>query len=182
MNESLHAFWYRPFWQQAIPICTLICFCCCIGYFFYWQKNEEQLIELASENLNLIQNIEKETKLIQQYPSLHHLEQQIQTMSQSMEAEGQPLELFSQLHTLLTRSSITFNQLQPIDNNAYSIEIQGNYTDIYYFMKQLLTAPKTHKLHYSEIKLTSKQGTIVASITISSINRPLIIKDDHNNE
>ncbi|HGN1706499.1 TPA: hypothetical protein ACKRTE_002380 [Providencia rettgeri] len=182
MNESLHAFWYRPFWQQTIPICTLICLCCCIGYFFYWQKNEEQLIELASENLNLIQNIEKETKLIQQYPALHHLERQIQTTSQPIEAENGSFELFSQLHTLLTRSNITLNQLQPVGSNTYFIEVQGNYPSIYHFMEQLLTAPKTHRLHYSEIKLTSKQGIIVASITISSINHPLIIKDDHNNE
>lgn len=182
MNESLHAFWYRPFWQQTIPISVLICLFCYVGYFLYWQTNEERLIELKLENSNLIQNIKKEAKFTQQSLSLHHLEQQIQTINQLIEAEGQSFELFSQLHTLLSHSNMTLNQLQPVDNNAYFIEIQGNYTSVYRFMEQLLTASKIHKLHFKEIKLTSKQGIIIASITISSIHHSLIIKDDHNNE
>lgn len=182
MSESLHAFWYRPFWQQTIPIWLFISLFLFAGYFSYWKENEILRLELESENNSLIEKITKETRQLQHFPPLHLLEQQADVLKQIVDAKGEPLELLSQLNTLLNHSTVILNQLQPTNSHGYFLEVQGDFISVYRFIEQLLTLPNTQRYRYSDIKLTSKQGAILASVIFSSINHTFAIKDDNSNE
>lgn len=85
MNESIHSFWYRPFWQQTLPVWFLIVLCITAGYFLYWKKNQNQIMELTIENLNLIEAITREKKALYHSPSLQQLEKQAQSLKQSVD-------------------------------------------------------------------------------------------------
>ncbi|ENZ0174456.1 MULTISPECIES: hypothetical protein [Providencia] len=182
MSESTHSFWYRPFWQQTLPLWFLIALCLTAGYFLHWKENQNQIMELATENLNLIEAITKETKIIHHSPSLQQLEKQTQLLKQSVNIKDAPLESLTQLNTLLSHSSVTLNQLQPTDINTYFMEFQGNFIPIYHVIEQLLTLPQTQKWRFHDIKIYLKQGIIVTAISFSLFNDSLAIKDDNHNE
>ncbi|MEX9841295.1 hypothetical protein AB7X06_09100 [Providencia rettgeri] len=182
MNESIHSFWYRPFWQQTLPVWFLIVLCITAGYFLYWKKNQNQIMELTIENLNLIEAITREKKALYRSPSLQQLEEQAQSLKQSVDIKEAPLELLTQLNTLLSHSSVTLNQLQPTDTNTYFMEFQGHFIPIYHVIEQLLTLPQTQRWHFHDIKIYLKQGIIITSISFSLFNDTLAIKDENRNE
>ncbi|ENR5393915.1 TPA: hypothetical protein KEY68_003725 [Providencia rettgeri] len=182
MSESTHSFWYRPFWQQTLPVWFFMALCIITGYFLYWKENQNQIMELATENLSLIEAIAKETKTLHHSPSLQLLEKQAQLLKQSIDIKEAPLELLTQLNTLLSRSSVTLNQLQPTDINTYFMEFQGNFAAIYHVIEQLLTLPQTQRWHFQDIKIHLKQGIIITAISFSFFNDTLAIKDDNHNE
>lgn len=182
MNESIHSFWYRPFWQQTLPVWFLIVLCITAGYFLYWKKNQDQVMELTIENLNLIEAITREKKALYHSPSLQQLEKQAQSLKQSVDIKEAPLELLTQLNTLLSYSSVTLNQLQPTDTNTYFMELQGHFIPIYHVIEQLLTLPQTQRWHFHDMKIYLKQGIIITAISFSLFNDTLAIKDDNRNE
>ncbi|AXH63345.1 MULTISPECIES: hypothetical protein [Providencia] len=182
MSESTHSFWYRPFWQQTLPVWFLIALCISMGYFLHWKENQNKIMELDTENLNLIEAIAKETKIIHRSPSLQQLEKQAQLLKQSVNIQEAPLESLTQLNILLSHSSVTLNQLQPTDINTYFMELQGTFIPIYHVIEQLLTLPQTQKWHFHDIKIYLKQGIIVTTISFSLFNNSLAIKDDNHNE
>lgn len=179
MNE---AFWYRPLWQQALPVGLFIGVSLLAGYFLLWEKNKKQLMELATDNFNLIEKITKETGQLRHSPSLQHLNQQIQALKHAIDIKEEPVELFVPLNNLLTHSDVTLNQLQPTTNQAYFMELQGAFMPIYHFIEQLLTLPQTQKWYFQDFKIQLKQDAIVASMTFSLFNTPLAITDDNHNE
>lgn len=179
MNES---FWYRPLWQQALPVGLFIGVSLLIGYFLLWEKNKKYLVELATDNVNLIEKITKETEKLRHSPSVQQFNQQIQALEHVIEVKEEPVELFAPLNNLLTHSAVTLNQLQPATNHAYFMELQGAFTPIYRFIEQLLTLPQTQKWLFQDLKIQLKQDAIVASMTFSLFNDFLAIKDDNHHE
>ncbi|MBO1916111.1 hypothetical protein J4727_08070 [Providencia rettgeri] len=132
-------------------------------------------MELTIENLNLIEAITREKKALYHSPSLQQLEKQAQSLKQSVDIKEAPLELLTQLNTLLSHSSVTLNQLQPTDTNTYFMEFQGHFIPIYHVIEQLLTLPQTQRWHFHDIKIYLKQGIIITSISFSLFNDTLAI-------
>ncbi|WP_353244458.1 hypothetical protein [Providencia sp.] len=183
MNETFHAFWYRPFWLKTLPIIAFIGVILFVGYFFYWEKSSIQLIELENEITSLSDYIQKEEQRIQQLPPISQLAQQIEHLEQYAVSDNRPLALFSHFNTLINQSAVTLNKLQPIKNNeGYFMEVQGGFADIYHFIQQLIASPSPPIWHYSEVTLGQKKNTLVASITLSSIIHSTAIKDENSHE
>lgn len=183
MNETLNAFWYRPFWLKTLPVIAFIGVILVVGYFFYWEKSSIQLIELEDEITRLSDHIQKEEQRIQQLPPVSQLAQQIEHLEQYAVSDNRPLTLFSHFNTLISQSAVTLNKLQPINNNeGYFMEIQGGFANIYHFIQQLISSPSPHIWHYSEVTLGQKKNVLVASITLSSIIHSAAIKDENSHE
>lgn len=183
MNETFHAFWYRSFWRQTLPVVVFIGLFLFAGYFIYWEKSSIQLIELENEITHLSDYIQKEEQRIQQLPALYQLAQQIENIEKHTVFDNRPLALFSHFNALMSQSAVTLNKLQPINNNeSYFMEIQGSFTDIYHFIQKLISSPSPHKWHYSEVTLNPKKNLLVASMTLSSIIHLTTIKDENGHE
>lgn len=183
MNETLNAFWYRPFWLKTLPVIAFIGVILVVGYFSYWKKSSIQLIALEDEITRLSDHIQKEEQRIQQLPPVSQLAQQIEHLEQYAVSDNRPLALFSHFNTLISQSAVTLNKLQPINNNEdYFMEIQGGFANIYHFIQQLSSSPSHHIWHYSEVTLGQKKNVLVASITLSSIIHSAAIKDENSHE
>ncbi|WP_369309369.1 hypothetical protein [Providencia rettgeri] len=183
MNKTFHQFWYRPFWQQALPFVVLIGLLLFVGYFTYWKSSSLQLIELENKKNNLFDNIQKEEQRIRQLPSLKQLAQQIENLKQYTVLDKRPLALFSHFNALLSQSAVTLNKLQPINQNeGVFMEVQGSFADIYHFLQKLIATPLLNIWYCSEITLTQRKNALIASITLSSTINSTAIKDENSHE
>lgn len=183
MNETYHAFWYRPFWQQILPIVTFIGVFFIAGYFTYWKQSSSQLNELEIENTNLLNRIQQEELRILQSPSINLLTQQIQSIELPSIHKAPPIALFSHFHSLVSQSGVTLNQLQPVNNNeGYLMEVQGNFANISLFIQKLISSSTSAAWYYPEITLSLRKNTLIASVTLSSIFHLTTIKDENSYE
>lgn len=182
MNDTLSAFWYRPFWQQIIPVFIIILSCLIGSYFFYWRGAEDHLDELKRENNGLTLNIRQDAKFIHQSSSLAELAQQIALLVPYVEFTHDPQTFISNLQTRVAQSDVTLNQLKPTNTDKHSapmyhLEIEGRFSPIYYFIQSIISHPSANTWQISDLKISPKGGNLVAIFSISFINYHSIIKD-----
>lgn len=187
MNETFHAFWYRPFWQQTMPIFIIMLLCLIGYYFFYWYDTEKHIGELKRENNALTLNIQQDVKFIHQSPSQPELEQQITRLASYFELTHDPQVFISNLQTIVAKSDVILNQLKPTNTDKsgdpmYHLEIQGRFSPIYYFIQSLISHPSANTWQVSDLKIRPKGSDLVAILSISFINDSSFIKDENNNE
>lgn len=183
MSETLHAFWYRPLWQQTLPLLALLGLLILVGYLTYWKESSSQLLELEHETAHLLKLIQKDEHVIQQSLSINQLTQQIQDIEQSSMPKRHSVALFSHLNALVSESRITLNKLQPMGHNeGYAMEVQGSFANIYHFIHQLISSPSSYAWHYSEITLSLRKNVLIASMTLSSMFHLATIKDENSYE
>lgn len=183
MNETSHAFWYRPFWQLILPIGVLICLSLTGYYYQYWREEEKQIISLRQENTELVAHTQQEIQFISQSATSSQLEQQINELRQLTEFEIKPQTFIARLQALVANSKVTLNKLQPLqntdtDNLAFQLEIQGSFNHIYHFIQAVISEPSANTWLFFDIKLKAKNSHLTAIISISSTKNTVFINDD----
>lgn len=183
MNKTSHAFWYRPFWQQILPVSLLIVLSLTGYYFQYWSDKEKQIISLRQDNTELVTNTQQEMQFIDQSATSSQLEQQISELRQLSEFEIKPQTFIARLQSLIANSKVTLNKLQPrqatdTDSLAFQLEIQGSFIHIYHFIQAMILEPSANAWLFFEINLKDKNGHLTAAISISSTKNTVFINDD----
>lgn len=183
MNETFHAFWYRPLWQQIQPIVIFICLCLGGYYYQYWKDGETKIASLNEINTELVASIQQETHFIRQLPKSSQLKKQINSLNQQIKLDKNPQKFIAQLQTFIINSGVILNQLQPLntsdtDNYSFRLEIQGTFVHIYHFIQSVILQPSANNWLFTELKLKPKKNNLIAVITISSTKNNVFINDD----
>ncbi|MEY0232968.1 hypothetical protein [Providencia manganoxydans] len=181
MNSNTSAFWYRPLWQRLLPTSVAMILILFTYFYFYWQPIALQLAKLEHEIHDLDAQSQYMQITHQQLPSLELLNSQIVALKHKVNSsQRDPSEFITHLQQTVTRTSVVLNRLQPSTNTetqkkSYTIEVQGDYPQLYRFIHTLISPP-THQIGLlSGASFTPHNGQLAATLTIS------FITDDKNN-
>lgn len=182
MNETCSAFWYRPFRQQILPIWIMAVLSLTAYFQFYWQEANQQLTTLQNDVQHIAVDKQQINSTLRQSPPLHQLEQQIAEIKNKMVLSKQSSPQFiTHLQHIIANTDVVLNRLHPSVNDSnnekyYTIEVQGNYAQIYRFIHALIS-PSTHQAGlFSGVSFKPSNGYLTATLAIS------FIKDDATNE
>ncbi|WP_283126578.1 hypothetical protein [Providencia stuartii] len=181
MNSNTSAFWYRPLWQRLLPTSVAMILILFTYFYFYWQPIALQLAKLEHEIHDLDAQSRHMQITHQQLPSLEQLNSQIVALKHKVNSsQRDPSEFITHLQQTVTRTNVVLNRLQPSTNTetqkkSYTIEVQGDYPQLYRFIHALISPP-THQIGLlSGASFTPHNGQLAATLTIS------FITDDKNN-
>ncbi|MER5059324.1 hypothetical protein K9U65_00440 [Providencia stuartii] len=182
MNDNASGFWYRPFWQQTIPLWVATIAILLAYTFFYWQEVESQLTELKNKTQHIASQSQQYTQALTQLPSLHQLEQQMVAMEQELTLSKQNATQFvAHIQHMVTQTKVVLNRLQPsaavaANEQRYQVEVQGDYPQIYRFIHAIITPASYQTGLISEVRFSPRNGELTATFTLS------FIKDDINEQ
>nr|WP_282557979.1 hypothetical protein [Providencia burhodogranariea] len=154
-----------------------------IAYFqFYWQETNQQLITLQNDIQRIAIDVQQSNSTLRQSSSLHQLQLQIEEIKQKLSLSTQSSSKFiAHLQHIIANADVVLHRLHPSINDTnnekyYTIEVQGNYTQIYRFIHALIS-PSSHQTGlFSGVMFKTNNGYLTATLAIS------FIKDDIKNE
>lgn len=182
MNETCSTFWYRPFWQQVLPILVMAALSLAAYFQFYWQEANQQLAMLQNDAQRIAVDVRQINSTLRQSTPLHQLEQKIVEIKHKVALSKRSSPQFiAHLQHIIANTDVVLNRLHPSINDTnnekyYTIEVQGNYAKIYHFIHLLISSSSHQVGLFSGVSFKPSNGYLTATLAIS------FIKDDVTNE